>query len=126
MINKNMGSFIELNDTLQITTEQGFPKELNLQEHKKKPFTPNDFKGKTFKFYNKPGHRIYQMPPSRCFLVHNINGKWLFWGEIEVIKQTIDAKTNTTLGEYKITKIYDPDYQVKKTKIESPKGKSFF
>lgn len=77
-----MGSFIEINDTLQITTEQGFPKELSLERHKEKQFTAEDFKDKTFTFRNKEGHRIYQMPPSRCFLVHNISGKWLFWGDI--------------------------------------------
>ena len=30
-----MGSYIELNDTLQLTTEQGFPKELDLKKHLK-------------------------------------------------------------------------------------------
>jgi hypothetical protein len=30
-----MGSNIELNDTLQITTEQGFPDILDLERHKK-------------------------------------------------------------------------------------------
>jgi len=29
-----MGSYIETNDTLQITREQGFPKELNYEKHK--------------------------------------------------------------------------------------------
>ena len=28
-----MGSYIETNDTLQITSEQGFPKELNYEKH---------------------------------------------------------------------------------------------
>lgn len=31
-----MGSYIEINDTLQITREQGFPKELDWRKHKKK------------------------------------------------------------------------------------------
>lgn len=122
-----MGSIVELNDTLQITKEQGFPVDsLNLDRHQKKPYTVADFEGRIFKFHNKEGHRIYQMPPSRCFLVHNIDGKWLYWGQIQVIRQTIDSETNTTSGEYRITKIYDPEYQEKKTILESPEGKSFF
>ena len=28
-----MGSFIEINDTLRITKEQGFPKELDYEKH---------------------------------------------------------------------------------------------
>lgn len=31
--NENMGSYIEINDTLQITKEQGFPKELDWKKH---------------------------------------------------------------------------------------------
>ena len=30
-----MGSLIEINDTLQITTEQGFPKELDYEKNEK-------------------------------------------------------------------------------------------
>ena len=29
-----MGSFIEINDTLQISKEQGFPEELDYEQHK--------------------------------------------------------------------------------------------
>ena len=73
-----MGSYIELNDTLQITTKQGFPSKLNLKRHLKKAFTAKDFKNKVFEFHSKPGARIYHLAPLRCFLVHNINGKWLY------------------------------------------------
>lgn len=42
-----MGSFIEINDTLQITAEQGFPADiLNLEKHLKTPVTLDDVKGK--------------------------------------------------------------------------------
>jgi hypothetical protein len=43
-----MGSFIELNDTLQLTSEQGFPQELNLEQHLQTPFSAEDFKDKVF------------------------------------------------------------------------------
>ncbi len=72
-----MGSFIEFNDTLQITTEQGFPKELVLEKHLQKPFTAEDFKDKIFEFHGKPNMRLYHPAPIRVFLVHNIDGKWL-------------------------------------------------
>lgn len=52
-----MGSMIELNDTLQITKEQGFPQELNYEKHKLNPYTAEDFKDKIFEFKNKPNIR---------------------------------------------------------------------
>jgi len=122
-----MGSQIELNDTLQITTEQGFPEViLNIDEHKENPVTIDQVEGKVFEFKDKPGARIYQIPPTRCFLVHNISGKWLYWGKILMLEQTINSETNTTSGKFKIIEIYDPEYQEQITRHECPEGKSFF
>ena len=45
-----MGSFIEINDTLQLTSAQGFPKELNYKKHKINPYTALDFRNKIFVF----------------------------------------------------------------------------
>ncbi len=125
-----MGSFIELNDTLQITAEQGFPADiLDLEKQKENPIKLDDVKDKVFEFHNKSNARIYHHSPIRCFLVHNIDGKWLYWGRALIIEQTIkgDSKeTHTTSGKYKIIKIYDPDYQKLITKNESPEGLSYF
>ena len=121
-----MGSFIEFNDTLQITTEQGFPKELNLKEHQKKPFRVEDFKNRIFDFKNKEGIRLYHPAPIRVFLVHNINGKWLYWGHVHIIEQTIHADTKTTSGKFKIVKIYNPQYQKMVSENEVDKGKEYF
>lgn len=71
-----MGSFIEINDTLQLTKEQGFPAELDLDKHLKKPYTVKDFKEKIFEFKDKSSVRLYKMPPVRNFLVENRNGKY--------------------------------------------------
>ena len=121
-----MGSFIELNDTLRITTEQGFPKELILEKHLKKSFTSKDFEGRIFEFHDKPGIRLYHPAPNRCFLVHDINGKWLYWGKVLMLEQTIHAETKTTSGKFKIIKIYDPAYQKQITINETEPGKSYF
>jgi hypothetical protein len=121
-----MGSFIEINDTLQITTEQGFPKELDLERHEKKPFTLEDFQGKIFEFKNKPNLRIYHSAPLRCFLVHNINGKWLYWGHCNIIEQTLHAKSKTTSGKFIITKIYPLEYQKLKCKFETDSNNQYF
>jgi hypothetical protein len=121
-----MGSHIELNDTLQLTTEQGFPKELSLENHLKKPFTADDFKNKVFSFKDKPDVRIFHPAPTRCFLVHNISGKWLYWGHCEIIEQTINADTKTTSGKFVITKIYTPEHQKSMSMHETPSGKNFF
>ncbi len=121
-----MGSFIELNDTLQLTIKQGFPRELDLKKHLKKPFTVKEFKGKIFSFKNKPNMRIFHPAPGRCFLVHNIGDKWLYWGHCQIIEQTIHANTKTTSGKFIITQIYTPLHQKSMSTYEASTGKEFF
>lgn len=104
-----MGSFIELNDTLQISTEQGFPKELDYSKHMKKPYLAKDFADKVFEFKNKPKIRLYHQPPVRNFLVQNIGGKWLYWGLIQITEVTQDLITQMTCGKFKIIYIYTPE-----------------
>jgi hypothetical protein len=120
-----MGSYIELNDTLQLTTEQGFPPELDLQKHLQKPFSAEQFKGRIFSFQNKPNIRIFHSSPTRVFLVHNIDGKWLYWGHCLIIEQTINAETKTTSGKFIITKIYDPEHQRAMSREEVDPGKEY-
>jgi hypothetical protein len=125
-----MGSLIEFNDTLQITAEQGFPENiLNLERHRKKPIALKEVVNKIFSFHGKEGARLFHPAPTRCFLVQNIGGKWLYWGKILVVEQTIKGETKekqTTSGKYKIIEVYEPRYQEQVTKRESPKGKSYF
>ena len=46
-----MGSYLEINDTLQLTTEQGFPADLlDLAKHRKTPVTIAAVKDKIFTF----------------------------------------------------------------------------
>ena len=104
-----MGSFVEINDTLQITKEQGFPSELNLKKHLEKPFTAEQFEGKVFEFKDKPSIRNYQMPPVRNFLVENIDGKWLYWGQIHMLEIKHDYVNRTTSGKFKIIYINKPE-----------------
>jgi hypothetical protein len=125
-----MGSYVELNDTLQITKDQGFPSDiLDLNKHRIDPITIDDVVGRVFEFREKPGARVYHAAPNRCFLVHNIEDKWLYWGKIVIVEQTIRGEskdTQTTSGKYKIIAIYDPEYQEQITRHESPEGLSYF
>ncbi|MBI4281692.1 hypothetical protein HY625_02590 [Candidatus Uhrbacteria bacterium] len=104
-----MGSHIELNDTLQITAVQGFPKVLNLARHLEKPYIAKDFAGRVFHFCNKSGIRVYHTPPVRNFLVENRGGKWLYWGLCEILSVTHDNKKKTTSGTFRILYLYTPD-----------------
>lgn len=104
-----MGSYIETNDTLQISREQGFPVELDYEKHSEKPLSAFDFEGKIFEFRNKPDIRLYQAPPVRNFLVQNIDGKWLYWGLVHVIEVVHDNIKKTTSGKFRIIHIYTPD-----------------
>ena len=104
-----MGSYVEINDTLQITKEQGFPKELDWKQHIVKPYNAEQFKDKVFEFKNKPNIRNYHMPPVRNFLVENINGKWIYWGLVQILEIKHDYINKTTSGKFKITYINSPE-----------------
>lgn len=122
-----MGSKLELNNILQVTTEQGFPPELDLARHRRTPLTAADFEGQVFAFHDKPGERFYQSAPLVCSLAHNIDGRWLFWGKIAVIEQTIHSgEQPTTSGRYRIVEIFPPGYQREFTLHEAPTGSSYF
>ncbi len=120
-----MGTLIEINDTLKISVERGFPDELKLAEYLKDPVkTAEKFIGKEFSFWNKD-ERLYHRAPTRVFLVQEIDGKWLYWGNAWVIEQTVSQ--GKTAGKYRITKIYtNPEFQKNMTNTESPPNKSFF
>ena len=130
-----MGSFIEVNDTLQITSDQGFPKDiLDYAKHQKTPVTVDDVRGKLFHFKGKPRPRIFHSDPVRVFLVENIDGKWLHWGHIFIQSQEITKKLDSngqwqgdwqTSGSFIISTLYDPEYQRLVTPRESPPGRSY-
>jgi len=104
-----MGSIIELNDTLQITKEQGFPDELNLERHLEHPYKTEDFKDKVFEFRDKPGIRVYKIPPVRNFLAENRDGKWIYWGLVHILEIDHDYTRQTTSGKFRIIYIYSPE-----------------
>ena len=125
-----MWSFIELNDTLQITKEQWFPWDiLNLEKHRVNPIDFSQVKDRIFEFYNKPWARIFHTPPTRVFLAENRDWKWIYWWKCFIIEQTIKWETKencVTCGKYRIIEIYDPVYQEQMTKRETEVGKSYF
>jgi len=103
-----MGGTFEKNDTLQITKEQGFPAELDLETHLKKPYKAEDFEGKIFEFKDKPKVRIYNVPPVRNFLVEHRDGKWIYWGLIHILEINSDYANQMTSGKFKIIYINTP------------------
>ncbi len=61
-----MGSILEINDTLQITTKQGFPSKIfNLKRHLRKPITLDQVKDKVFEFSGKTRPRFFHLDPVR-------------------------------------------------------------
>lgn len=104
-----MGSFIEINDTLQISKEQGFPSHLSLAKHLESPYSLHDLQSTVFSFSNKTGIRLYKMPPVRNFLVENLNGKWVYWGLVHILEVTHDCINKMTSGKYKIIYLYTPE-----------------
>lgn len=104
-----MGVFVELNDTLQLTKEQGFPSVLDLERHLKTPLTAEAFEGTIFEFKNKPDIRMYKSAPVRNFLVENRSGKWIYWGLVEMIEVTHDHQAKTTSGKFRLLRLYTPE-----------------
>ena len=104
-----MGSFIEINDTLRITSEQGFPQELDLATHLQTHYTLQDIGDQVFSFQAKPDIRIYKIPPVRNFLVQEIDGKWLYWGLCLIESVQHDNIKKETSGTFRIIKINSPE-----------------
>jgi len=101
-----MGSFIEMNDTLRINKEQGFP--LDIAKHLNNQYKAEDFQNKVFDFTDKKDIRIYKVPPVRNFLVEDIGGKWLYWGLCHIVEIKHDYINKTTSGKFKIIYINSP------------------
>jgi hypothetical protein len=104
-----MGSYIEINDTLRITADQGFPPELDLTVHLKNPININEVTGKSYKFYSKPDIRIYKIPPVRNFLVQEIDGKWVYWGLCLIHSVVHDYVKKETSGTFEIIRLFSPE-----------------
>ena len=119
-----MGSLIEINDTLKISKERGFPATLLVAQHVWQPYDAETFKEQTFSFWN-PDERLYHRCPTRVFLVEEMpNKEWLYWGHAHVIRQTI--MRDRTEGIYQIAKLYTPRDQLIITTNEAPTGKSYY
>ncbi len=101
-------STFELNDTLQITKQQWFPLELDINKHLKSPYNINDFEWKIFDFKNKNWLRNFVVPPVRCFLVENIDGKRIYRWLCHILEIKLDYINKITSGKYKIIKIFEP------------------
>lgn len=131
-----MGSYVELNDTLQLTTKQGFPAEIfDLPKHQQKPIQLADVQDKIFQFHGKESARIFQLDPVRVYFVHNIDEKWLFWGHAQIqslhIEKLLDANGKwagkwVTSGTFRVDLVYDPEYQRTFSTHEAPPGKNYF
>ena len=125
-----MGTMVEINDTLQLTREQGFPADLlDLASHRADPITLERVQDRIFTFQGKPNARMFQLDPVRVYFVHNIDGKWLFWGHVFIQSLTINKDADgkwVTGGTYKIVELYAPEYQETFTRSESPPGAGYF
>ena len=104
-----MGSFIEINDTLRINKEQGFPDFLEINAHIQRPFSLKSVGEKVFSFKDKPDIRIYKIPPVRNFLVEEVDGKWIYWGLCHVLSIEHDYINKTTSGTFKIIYVNSPE-----------------
>jgi hypothetical protein len=101
-----MGSTLRVNDTLQITSAQGFPAELDVERHLRAPIVLADMAERTFGFSGKEGIRCFQQPPVLNFLVENRDGLHVYWGLITMLEVHHDYVANTTAGRFRIERLY--------------------
>lgn len=85
-----------INDTLQLTSSQGFPDKLELNREY---------------IFEKNKRRLYRLPPARVFLVHNINGKWDYIGEALITELNILPLQEKTTGKFKAVKLYNEEHR---------------
>jgi hypothetical protein len=104
-----MGSFIEINDTLRISKEQGFPAELDIESHIKDPYTIEVLEDQVFEFKAKPKIRVYKIPPVRNLLVEDLGGKWLYWGLCHILEVNHDYEKQETSGKFKVIRLNTPE-----------------
>jgi hypothetical protein len=138
-----MGCAYELNDTLLLTKDQGFPDEIfNYERHIRNPVTLDDVKDRIFHFRGKPAARAFQLDPVRVFFFENTpDDKWLAWGEVLIQSVTIEhVKVShtpgnaiafqpgdwVTSGTFRMLKVYDPEYQRIFTRNEAPPAWDYF
>ena len=115
-----MGSLIEINDTLKISKERGFPKELVYEKFIESPEEFASFVGQEFEFWNND-ERLYNRPPTRVHLVEEMaDGKWLYWGHVMVVEQTIS--NGKTFGKFRIRKLMKSRLSGKVILAGSPEG----
>jgi len=131
-----MGTYLEINDTLQLNESQGFPVEvLNYERHQERPIQLEEVADQVF-IFRKSSARIFHLDPVRIYLAQNIAGKWLFWGQVLIQSQHIekqreangswDGESWQTSGTFIIKKLYTPEYQRAFTRHEAPAHKCFF
>lgn len=102
-------STFEINDTLQITKDQWFPLELDIDQHLINSYSLDTVDGKIYQFKNKPGLRNFSVPPVRCFLVENRDSKRIYRWQCHILSVTVDYITRETSGIYKIIKLFTPE-----------------
>lgn len=105
-----MGHTIEINDTLKLKRGAGFPENIRV--------------GGIYDF-SIAGRRLYHLKPTRVFLVEEIDGKWNLVGHAMILRQTIDAVTDRTSGQFEVTQLYPPEYVALANRFDTPAGKGY-
>lgn len=105
-----MGHVVELNDTLKLKRGAGFPENLRV--------------GGVYDF-SIAGRRLYNLKPTRVFLVEEIDGKWNMVGHAMILRQTIDAVAERTTGQFEVSQLYPPEYVRLVNRFDTPAGKGY-
>ncbi|WFU79401.1 hypothetical protein QA645_33645 [Bradyrhizobium sp. CIAT3101] len=99
-----------MNDTLKLKRGSNFPSQLAV--------------GSVYEF-SLDGRRVFNLAPSRVFLVEEIDGQWNYVGHVRILVQTIDAMTDKTSGRFEVVSLYPAEYVQLVNQHEAPKGRGY-
>jgi len=105
-----MGHVIEINDTLKLTRDAGFPQNPHL--------------GSRYSF-TVSGRRLYNLSPTRVFLVEEVEGTWNYVGHALILEQTIDTLRDETRGIFEVSLLYPRQYVESVNTFEPPVGRTY-
>lgn len=123
---------LEFHDCLTLNIRNGFPrKTLNWFNYLRTPVDASSVVGRKFDFDNLERPRVYPPSPKSIPWCQEIHGRWLPWGFVEIIHQSISKKCDdhreywSTSGIYRIVELFSPNEIRLASQRELPPGLSF-
>ena len=108
-----MSSYIEKDDFLVLSKEEGFPKVLDIEKHKISPIDFETIRDQVFEFKNVNKILYFSSEPVNIPFGEVKDNNYIFWGQISLLELKHNYVNNTSSGKFKITMLF-PYERIKK------------